>query len=135
MPNVPLAKAILLSRCPRCRTGKIFTYPVFSFKSFTATNKKCSTCELEFEREPRFFDGAMYVSYAMNVGIFLTVGLFLNFVLGDPPLWVYIASVLGAVVLLIPFIYRYARVIYLYLAGGIKYNQDQATTSEDEKNY
>ncbi|WP_246164212.1 DUF983 domain-containing protein [Xanthovirga aplysinae] len=87
-------------------------------------NKSCPHCGLVFEREPGFFIGAMYVSYAFIVAIFITVALVLNYGFGDPDLWVYIFSVLGVVLIFLPLIVRYSRVLYLNGFGGIKYDKN-----------
>lgn len=84
-------------------------------------NKQCPHCELRLEPEPGFYQGAMYVSYAFTVAFIVIVGLVL-YVLGDPSEWVYIGTVIGIMILLIPLNYRYSRILYLYFIGGIKYN-------------
>ena len=35
--------------------------------------KECDVCHLKYEREPGFYYGAMYVSYALGVALFVTV--------------------------------------------------------------
>jgi hypothetical protein len=42
--------------------------------------------------------------------------------LGDPSEWVYIGTVIGIMILLAPLNYRYSRILYLHLFGGIKYD-------------
>src|SRR5271155_4411203 len=54
--------ALLKLRCPRCREGRMF-------KSLVRMNDPCPVCGLVFEREPGYFLGAMYVSYALAVMI------------------------------------------------------------------
>ena len=86
-------------------------------------HENCPSCDQKFEVEPGFFIGAMYVSYAMSVGLFLTVGLVLYYLFNDPELWVYLLVVTSLVVILLPFIFRYSRVLYLYWFGGVSYQQ------------
>jgi ABC-type proline/glycine betaine transport system permease subunit len=75
-------------------------------------NAKCEHCELKYEMEPGFFQGAMYVSYAL--GVALSVFVFLTFflVIGFDPLWFFIVNTL-ALVFFAPFLFRFARAIYL----------------------
>ena len=93
--------AILNHKCPRCREGDIFTYSLLEKPTkFIATNKECPHCGLVYEREPGFFFGAMYVSYALTMAIFLGFTFILYFFFGDPALEVYIIAVVGTVIVL-----------------------------------
>lgn len=114
--------AILEGKCPRCRKGKIFPVAIFSFKRLSAVNHNCPNCGAVLEPEPDFYYGAMYVSYALSVALVINVMIILNFVFGDPDVWVYIVSVAGANLLLLPIMLRYSKVLYLYAAGKLKYD-------------
>ena len=82
--------------------------------------KKCSICDLEFEIEPGFFQGAMYVSYVFSIAIITAVGIAFHILMEDPPLWGYIAATLFLLIIFLPFMFRYSRVIYLHLFGGVR---------------
>ena len=114
--------ALLQGKCPRCHTGDIFTYPVTRISKFNVMNKTCPHCEVGLEPEPGFYQGAMYVGYAFTIAVIVTVGIVL-YLLGDPSEWVYIAVTIGIMILAIPLNYRYSRILYLYMFGGIKYNR------------
>ncbi len=117
--------AVLQGRCPQCREGKLFKYSTFNLKKFTEVNKNCSHCNVQFEREPRFFDGAMYISYALSVGLFL-VSAFIIYQLFHPESEnVYLIAIISEVVLLYPLMFRYSRILYLYLFGGLKFEGDK----------
>src|SRR5260370_19516044 len=58
-------RSILQQRCPRCRIGGIFHYSIF--RGFPKMCERCSICDLRFEREPGYFLGAIYFSFAMGV--------------------------------------------------------------------
>jgi uncharacterized protein (DUF983 family) len=113
--------ALLQGKCPRCREGSIFAYPVSKLSSFNKMNEACPHCGVRLEPEPGFYQGAMYVGYAFTVAVLVIVGIILYF-LGDPSEWVYIGVIIGMMVLLAPLNYRYSRIVYLYFFGGIKYN-------------
>lgn len=117
-----LATALLNGLCPRCRRGRLFAYPFFNLAKFQVMNPACAHCGVMLEPEPGFYQGAMYVGYAFTVAVIVIVGVVL-YLLGDPSPWVYIATVSVIMVLLVPANYRYSRILYLYLFGGIRYDR------------
>ena len=117
--------ALLALRCPRCHKGPLFKTPTYS-TSFTDMYDACVVCEQTFEPEPGFYYGAMYISFAFAVAIFTVVGVALNYLAGDPPLWVYVTVVFIATLLMAPVIFRYSRALMLYLFGGAHYDPKRA---------
>jgi hypothetical protein len=83
-------------------------------------NKACPHCGVRLEPEPGFYQGAMYVGYAFTIAFLVLISGIL-YVLGNPSEWVYMAVTIGVMVVLAPLNYRYSRILYLYLFGGIKY--------------
>lgn len=60
--------ATLGCRCPRCREGKLFKYPVtLRFGKNMEMNKVCPVCGQPTEIEVGFYYGTSYVSYAITV--------------------------------------------------------------------
>src|SRR5258708_27778971 len=60
--------SILTLRCPRCRSGKLFVKPSpYPYKTMAQMPAKCPVCGLDFNPEPGFYWGAMYVSYGLTV--------------------------------------------------------------------
>jgi hypothetical protein len=100
----------------------MFTASPYQIRRFDHMHANCPVCGLKFDIEPGFYTGAMYVSYAFSVAIFLVTGFFLFLFFDDPDLIVYVITTFAIVLLLFPLIYRYSRVIYLHLFGGIGYN-------------
>lgn len=115
-------QAMAQSKCPRCRSGKMFTHPVVDLKNFTHMFKACPVCGLEFEIEPGFFWGAMYVSYAFSVATALVSAFLLYFLFNDPEAWVYIATIISLILLLSPVSYRFSRVLMIYVFSPIKFD-------------
>lgn len=113
--------ALLRGKCPRCREGDIFKYPINKLSKFNVMNANCPHCGVGLEPEPGFYQGAMFIGYAFSVAMIVIVGLLLYY-LGDPSEWVYIGIVTGITLLLVPVNYRYSRIVYLTLFGGLKYN-------------
>ena len=119
-----LVAAQLHCKCPRCREGDIFTYPLRSVFKFGIMNRTCSVCGILFEPEPGFYYGAMFVSYAFTVAIFVVISTFL-FLFIHPEEEVYLIANMIAVALTIPVSFRYSRVLFLYWFGGYRYRGDQ----------
>ena len=114
-------EAILESKCPKCRKGNMFAHPIGEISKFTRMNEFCSSCGLRFEIEPGFFIGAMYISYAINVALLIFIGIFLwYFNWGN--LLIFIVAEVGIILLLLPFIFRYSRVVFLHWFGGVKFD-------------
>jgi uncharacterized protein (DUF983 family) len=113
-----LLTAIGQGRCPRCREGYIFKYPLSQFRKFSAMNATCPVCGASFEPEPGFYFGALYVSYGFTVTLFFLVWITLHF-LFDPPEWIYYISFITTAALFIPISFRYSRILFLYWFGGL----------------
>ena len=47
-------------------------------------HKTCSNCGIRYEKDPSFFTGAMYVSYAFSVAIVVSVFVAFNVLFEDP---------------------------------------------------
>ena len=100
-------KAILQLRCPHCRQGAVFRKPFVMYRT-------CPQCGIVYERERGYFMMSVFVGYVMSffVVIPVLVGLYLTV---RPSLNGYIIGALIALVLAIPLIFHYARVIWMHL--------------------
>lgn len=122
MTKTSALSAALKGKCPRCRQGNMFTHGVFNLGKMTSMPHQCPVCGLQFEVEPGFYFGAMFVSYAFSVAVLLANMIVLYYLFNDPDIWVYIISVTISSLLLYPLIFRYSRIIFLHLFGGVKYD-------------
>lgn len=58
---------ILKTKCPNCHKDCLFkSKRIFALK-IGKMNSSCSQCGHDFEREPGFYTGAMYVSYGLSL--------------------------------------------------------------------
>ncbi|MEX2336115.1 MAG: DUF983 domain-containing protein [Fulvivirga sp.] len=121
MQKISSSGAIAAGKCPRCRKGNIFKHPAFKPTKFSKMYSQCPVCDLHFEREPGFFFGAMYISYAFSVAIFIAVGVILS-LFGDFSLNTYLITTLIVVTLLLPVLFRYSRILFLYFFGGVLFD-------------
>ncbi len=82
-------------------------------------HEACPACGQIFEREPGYFVGAMYVSYALAIPLYLALAGILRLLLGG---WSDLAILALALPLFIPFaplLFRYSRVIWMHLDRAI----------------
>ena len=103
--------AILHMRCPRCREGRVFA-------ARFAMNDRCPVCGLLFMREPGYFTGAMYISYALAL---FTIVLFTLLLWSVAHLTI-VKDVIWAVVLFLPLapaVTLFARILWIYLDQAV----------------
>lgn len=122
MPEMTYRKALCKGKCPRCRQGDIFKFPLFNVGHFWKMNAHCANCGMTFEPEPGFYFGAMFISYAFSVALLAVIGVGL-FVLFRPHEWVYLTTVIVSILLFTPFSFRYSRIFFLYFFGGIHFDE------------
>jgi uncharacterized protein (DUF983 family) len=107
-PKRGIWAALIRQRCPRCREGKIF-------RGLVTMNDPCPVCGLLFQREEGYFLGAMYVSYFFSSGIYLVLHALWSILRDD---WFSYATMFRAMATflpLVPLIFRYSRVVWIYL--------------------
>ncbi len=92
----------------------------------------CPVCQLNYEPEPAFYTGAMYVSYALQVALFTTIYVALR-VLFNPSLEVYLAAMISLPVLLAPVTLRLSRSIYINFFHSYQPDRSQTVKPEDGK--
>ena len=117
-------QALVACKCPKCRKGSMFTHTAYNLSHLGDMPERCSVCDLRFEIEPGFFWGAMYISYAMTVGISIILSLVLWWYAGNPSIWTYGAIIGGFLIVVSPLMLRYSRVLMLYLFGSITYDKN-----------
>ena len=113
-----LAGSIFGMKCPRCRTGKLFTTPVFSYRKIFDMPDRCPVCNQKFMPEPGFYYGAMFISYgiwgwmslAIVGGLMWFGGLGVNASFG-------VLILLSAI--LFPWIFRISRSVWIHI--NVKY--------------
>ncbi len=114
-----LLTAIWQGRCPKCRDGHIFKFTLRDFRKFSEMNNVCPSCSASFNPEPGFYFGALYVSYAFTVALFVAVWMVLYFFV-NPPDWAYILVIVLSSIIFIPISFRYSRILFLYWFGGLQ---------------
>lgn len=114
--------ALLHGKCPACRQGDMFVYPLRRIGKFNVMHDKCPHCDVRLEPEPGFYQGAMYVGYGITIGCIMAISAIL-YLLNTSSEWTYIGTIIAFMVLIAPLNYRYSRIIYLYLFGGLTFKK------------
>jgi uncharacterized protein (DUF983 family) len=119
--------SVLSGTCPRCHHGPLFINKnPYKIDGWDKMHTDCPVCGLHFEREPGFFQGAMYVSYAF--GVALSIGIvILNLLIGFNPLY-YIISNTVALLLSAPLLFRWSRALYLNIFIAYESSRDPKKT-------
>lgn len=124
MPETEYTHNRLLSfvacKCPRCGKSKVFRYSIFNVTKFSDTKDHCDNCGLDYQPETGFFFGAMYWSYAIIVAIIITFSIAFS-VFGIFDYAIYAIPV--AIILSLPLIFRYSRMLMLYIVYPIMYKK------------
>lgn len=133
MKLVNITYSTLNNKCPRCHQGRVFKEgnPYKLGKMFSL-HEKCSHCELKYEREPSFFYGAMYVSYALTSGWFIIWYLIYLYFLNTMDTLYFALLVSLSILLLSPLTLRLSRLIWLnfFYSFNKKYQQQKITTND-----
>jgi uncharacterized protein (DUF983 family) len=116
----------LQMKCPNCRKGNMFmNQSIFPIKEFMKMFLRCQNCNLKFERELGFWYGTGYVSYAISVGLIFVLAVFYALIVGftykNNSIYIFICIMIFMMVILQPWIMRYARV--LYVRAFVRYKQ------------
>lgn len=108
---------ILKEKCPKCSKGKVFSKKgsVLLF-SMPKMNERCSHCNHKFEKEPGYFFGSMFVSYALIVGEMILFFLLVNQFIES---FITILVLMGLIILLgSTYNFRLSRMIWMNLLDG-----------------
>lgn len=106
--------SMLFNKCPRCHHGDVFTEKnPYNLGKIFSMHETCSHCGLKYEKEPSFFYGAMYVSYALTSGWFTIWFALYNYVLTELDTLTFAIAMVGSIVLLSPLTIRWSRLIWL----------------------
>ena len=114
-------KNIFTNRCPNCSKGKIFADKSFYFSvGFPKMNKTCENCGFKFEKEPGFFFGAMFVSYALGVAEAI-ITYFICMPFFKETFDLRIIPIIGVVILSLTLVnIKLSRIIWIYIFRDFK---------------
>jgi hypothetical protein len=102
--------------------------PTYNLDRNLEMHEHCPKCGYKYEIEVGFFWGAMYVSYALNAGIFLAALTLL--LLFDLPFVYFVVGLSLLIVALMPILNRYSRVLMSHLFSGAQYNSNALNSND-----
>jgi uncharacterized protein (DUF983 family) len=110
-------EAAVRMKCPNCKEGDVFeTKNPFVFGKMTEMRTNCPKCGIKYEKEIGFFYGSMYVSYALNVALFVVAVVAYYLYFEDKVDWrIFISGYLLLSLILYPIFYRLSRSLWLQL--------------------
>jgi uncharacterized protein (DUF983 family) len=107
-----LLSTIFKGKCPSCSQGNMWNTHAYKFSKMSSMNKFCTSCNQNFEPEPMFYTGAMYVGYGFTVAIMVSVFLISTLAFDEPNVDWMIGIVIGFAVIFAPLNFRLSRNIW-----------------------
>ena len=104
--------SIFRMKCPRCQEGDFFISHPYNLKRAGDIYENCPCCGLKYSKEPGFYYGAMYVSYALGVALFVTLWVSMSLFFNIKSLGIQIAVIITATLVLTPYLYALSKIIW-----------------------
>lgn len=116
----------LFNRCPRCHHGQVFKEAnPYKLSKMFHIHETCNYCALKYQKEPSFFYGAMYVSYALTSGWFIVWYLLYITLLSSVDTLSFALLITTSIIILSPVTLRWSRLIWLNFF--YKFNKEYST--------
>lgn len=123
--------SITKMKCPRCHEGDFFVSYPYDLKRAGEIHEHCEVCNLKYSREPGFYYGAMYVSYALGVALFVTLWVSMNLFFPSFGVGTQIAVIVSAILILTPYLYALSKIIWANLF--FKYDRERSTPKSSQR--
>ena len=114
--------SIATMTCPQCQESHMMIANPYRFSTMGEVKDKCEVCGLDLKPEPGFYYGAMYVSYALGVAVFVSIWASCNWFFDNVGVWTQISLVLIALIGLGPYLYALSKVIWANFFFSYKAN-------------
>ncbi len=121
--NISLAAGMWKMKCPNCRKGDLFqTKNPWKLSKLDSMPPRCPVCNQSYFPEVGFYYGAMYISYMVSIAVEVPI-FFIMLLLFGFQMIPMVATLCISLVFFFPYIYRYSRVIWIYVTipfGGVR---------------
>jgi uncharacterized protein (DUF983 family) len=108
--------------CPRCQEGDFFVAHPYNLRKAGDTHEYCPKCGLKYEKEVGFYYGAMYVSYALGVALFVTCWVTFNLFFPSASTGIQITTISLVSLAAGPYFYALSKIIWANFFFG--YDKD-----------
>ena len=106
--------SIVNEKCPVCHIGEVFiSSKKYDIKTFHKMHTRCNHCNHKYEIEGGFWQGAMYVGYALTVALSVTTFILTYLIYPETDAWYHIIIISSIAFLVAPLNYRYSRMIWM----------------------
>lgn len=109
-PGVRIS-AVLNGVCPHCEKGAVYD-------GIMTVARRCSECGYDYHPEEGFYLGAMVASYFLGAGIASIAVVAIRFSGMEIMPWIVVIPI-AITVVLVPFILRYSRIVWLHVDHAI----------------
>lgn len=113
--------------CPRCQEGAFFVAHPYNLRKVGELHPNCPKCGLKYEKEIGFYYGAMYVSYALGVGLFVACWITFNLFFPYASMALQITTISLISLLSGPYFYALSKIIWANFFFGYDKNALKAT--------
>lgn len=105
--------SVLKLKCPKCQEGDLFVDEnPYHFRKCLLMNERCLECNQDFQIEPGFYYGSIWMSYPIVVLLTITItSIFYLYLKWDLIYFIFILSIV--MLLLQPLILRWGRAMWL----------------------
>jgi uncharacterized protein (DUF983 family) len=125
--------SIFRHKCPRCQEGDFFVSHPYDLSKAGDLHPECPNCGLKYQAEPGFYYGAMYVSYAITVALFVTIWVSFNLFLPSFSVGWQIGAIIFFTLLLGPYIYALSKIIWANFFFSYEKNTNNGGTKTKDK--
>ncbi len=107
--------SILFGACPKCHQESMYiNMNAFNLVDTLKIHDHCSHCKTKYRLEPSFFYGSMYVSYGLGIA-FAVAAFVISYLFIGTSLKAAFFAIVGTLVVMMPFIMRWSRNIWINL--------------------
>ena len=121
--------SIFKLKCPHCHEGDFFQAHPYNLSKAGDIYIKCPVCGEKNSKEPGFYYGAMYVSYALGVALFVAVWVLITLFVPEPSYILYTTAIVVSLILLAPILYALSKIIWanMFFHYNKKQNEKELT--------
>ena len=104
--------SILHMKCPFCQEGAFFISHPYDLRHAGDLHKTCPVCHRKYEKEPGFYWGGMFVSYAFSIAFSLIAFGITWWIAPHTSIMGYFVVVVGATALVSPYLYALSKITW-----------------------